>query len=568
MVVHWSGLWLMNGTPNMISGKPKILLSSVTRPFGKRHGDALSTSAQALYQQLWAQDVFRVEVASYHWGLDVIAANIDAPTVVLHYPTLKELAQELKNDYDYVGLTFNPPTFHKLKKMIPVIRKHAPNAKIILGGHGTSLRDGELEGYYDILCREEGIRFFRDLLGEPDRPFKNPLIVFKSSILSLPLMGKTAPLFGGVGCANGCDFCWTSHYFNKKHLRFLDTGQDMMNAILEVKRADPKVNGFIVYDEDLLLNETRGREFLEACRKSDERFSLSVFASVKALSQYKPSELAEMGISMAWIGFEGMQSDYEKQKGVSYEKLFNDLRSVGVSVAASMIIGFDYQTAEIIEREYAELLRLKPAVCQFLIYGPSRGTPLHERLDKEGRLSDVATHLHSMADGFTLAFDHPNISAPAMKLIARQMYKGEYHHLGSTAFRTIEVALSGYLNNKQSDAPRLKIRAGLQKKQLRKAQAAKRAGIRFSPNNLVRARVERLFEEIEQEIGPAPALEEAGSYLLLAAGAWTKVKYKLRGASQVSPRRYVYNFQEKKTLGSAHRSIRRKITKFLPFGPI
>ena len=62
----------------MINGKPKILLSSVTRPFGKRHGDAFSTSAQALYQQLWAQDVFRVEVPSYHWGLDVIAANIEA----------------------------------------------------------------------------------------------------------------------------------------------------------------------------------------------------------------------------------------------------------------------------------------------------------------------------------------------------------------------------------------------------------------------------------------------------------------------------------------------------------
>lgn len=553
----------------MRNGKPKILLSSVTRPFGKRHGDAFSTSAQALYQQLWAQDVFRVEVPSYHWGLDVIAANIEAPTVVLHYPTLRELADELKNGYDYVGLSFNPPTLHKLRKMIPVIRKHAPDAKIILGGYGTAMRDDELEGLYDLICRGEGIAFFRELLGEEDKPFRNPVFVFKSALMSLPMMGRTAPLFGGVGCANGCDFCWTSYYFKKKHIRFLQTGDEMMDAIVAIKRADPKVGGFIVYDEDLLLNEKRGREFLAAVRESDERFSLSVFASVKALSKYEPTELAEMGLSMVWIGFEGMQAGYEKQVGKSYEELFRELKNVGISVAASMIIGFDYQTPEIIEREYAELMRLKPTVCQFLIYGPSRGTPLYERLDEEGRLGDVITHLPIMADGFTLAFDHPHISAPTMKNIARQLYEGEYEHLGSTAFRSIEVALMGYRALKDRPEPRLQIRAEIQKKLLRKAQAAKKAGIMFAPNNLVRARVEYLYDEIEREIGPPPGYIDVASNLVLAAGGWTKLKFAVQDAAQVSSRRYVYNFEEPRTLGTMGRSLRRKIAKIpRPFGPI
>ena len=174
----------------MKNSKPKILLTSVIQPFGKRHGDAFSTTPQALLQLMWAQDIFRIEDPAYHWGLDVIANNIDAPTVVLHYPTMRELIRELKKGYDYVGISFNPPTFHKLKKMVPVIRKYAPGAKIVLGGHGTALRDDELEGYYDLLCREEGIAYFRELLGEPleGRQFKTPPIVFKS----LPLLAAAA----------------------------------------------------------------------------------------------------------------------------------------------------------------------------------------------------------------------------------------------------------------------------------------------------------------------------------------------------------------------------------------
>jgi radical SAM superfamily enzyme YgiQ (UPF0313 family) len=528
-----------------MSQSPKVLLTSVIRPFGKRHGDAFSTTTQALHQLMWAQDMFRIEDPAYHWGLDVIAANIQAPTVVLHYPSLSELIRELRKGYDYLGISFNPPTFHKLKRMIPAIRKHAPNTKIVLGGHGTALRDDELAGLYDILCREEGIRFFRKLLDEPEQPFKTPPFVFESSLFSLPLLGKSAPIFGGVGCANGCDFCMTSHYFKKQHIRFLETGQQMLDAILEIKRGDPQVESFVIYDEDLLLNATRGRQFLDACRKTDERFGITVFASVKALSQYEPRELAEMGVTSAWIGFEGVQAGYGKQQGKSYAELFDQLKEVGIGPAASMIIGFDYQTPETIEREFAELLRLKPMVSQFLIYGPTRGSALHERLAAEGRLNDVAEYMFPMMDGFTLGFHHPHISPPTMKLLARQLYRGEYQFLGPTIYRTIEITLRGYRNLKNATEPRLKLRAEMQKEFLLHAYAARRIGMAFAPNNLVRTRVEHLYQDLERELGPAPKLQELQSYAVLPFGLWTRLKLKYDVFTQSPPRRHEYNSPER-----------------------
>ncbi|MBW2528765.1 MAG: hypothetical protein JRI23_31610 [Deltaproteobacteria bacterium] len=533
-----------------MSQRPRILLTSVARPFGRRHGDAFSTTTQALHQLMWAQDIFRIEDPAYHWGLDVIAANISAPTVVLHYPSLRELARELRKGYDYIGISFNPPTFHKLKRMIPVIRKHAPQTKIVLGGHGTALRDDELEGYYDLLCREEGIQYFRKLLGEPDQPFRTPPFVFKSQLFSLPLLGKTAPIFGGVGCTNGCDFCMTSHYFNKRHTRFLQSGEDVLRAILEVKRHDPEVESFVVYDEDLLLNQKRGREFLEACRATDERFTISVFASVKALSQYEPTELAEMGVNSAWIGFEGMQAGYAKQEGKPYEQLFRELKDVGISPAASMIIGYDYQTLEVIEREYAELLRIKPDICQFLIYGPTRNTPLFHKLDEEGRLDEIAYHLYPMMDGFTMGFAHPNISAPTMKMMARQLYRGEYHHLGPSVFRVMETALRGYRHLKGVDRPRLRIRAAMQKEFLVNGFAAQNIGQAFAPNNLVRARLAYLFEDLEREFGPAPPLQKLQSYAVLPFGLLTRLKFKYHLLEQSPPRRHEYNMPDGRHVGA------------------
>ena len=536
-----------------MSDRPKLLLTSVTRPFGKRHGDGFSTTASALYQMMWAQDVFRIDDPAYHWGLDVIANNIDFPSVVYHYPTLSELAAELRrNRYDYVGISFNPPTLHKMKKMVPVIRKWAPDAKIILGGFGTALSDEELDGYYDLLCREEGITFFRKLLNQPleNGTFKTPPVIFTSHLFSLPLLGKTAPIFGGVGCANGCDFCMTSHFFKRKHHQFLKTGGDIVQAILDVKKVDPEVESFVVYDEDLLLNKKRGQEFLEACRDTDERFAISAFGSVKALSQYDPETLAEMGVSSIWVGFEGLKCDYDKQKGKSYKQLFDELKSVGIAPAASMIIGFDYQTVEIIEQEFTEFLKLQPAISQFLIYGPSRGSPFYDRMEQEDRLNDVSKYLYAMQDGFTLAFEHPKISAPTMKLLARQLYRGEYQFLGPTIYRTLDISLRGYRALKNSSSKRLQVRAEMQKDFLRNAQAARTIGILMAPNNLVRHRVERTFEEIEKELGPAPTLQELQNYAVLPLGLWTKFKYKYDLFSQVGPRRTEYNLSRQTGLGA------------------
>ena len=149
----------------------KVLLTSVCRPLGLKYGDAPSVGYELLYGQVTrAQGLFSPRTVNIHYSLEYIAENLDTPTVVLQYPSKREFIKELKKGYDYVGISFIMAVMHKMKEMVALIREYAPNSQIVLGGYGTVLKDDVLKPYADHICREEGVGYFRRLLGEPEIP--------------------------------------------------------------------------------------------------------------------------------------------------------------------------------------------------------------------------------------------------------------------------------------------------------------------------------------------------------------------------------------------------------------
>lgn len=482
---------------------PRILLSSVCKPFGPRYGDGFGTSFEGTHQLMWAQGVFRPRGTTTQWGIDFIAHNLNAPVTTLHYPTLKQFKNELRQGYDFVGIAFNASTLHKLLPMAEAVRRIAPRTKLILGGYGTAL-DTSMLPKADYICRGEGVRFMRELLGEPlDTPLRQPVITQKTRIFSMPL-GKTGYIFAGLGCPNGCDFCATSHYFNRKHIAFLPDGAAILQAIQELHAKEPDITTYWINDEDFLLNQKRGRGYLEAVRNSTlPPVSLSIFSSVKALSQYTATELVEMGVDWIWVGYEGKRAGYAKMAGRPYSELFPDLHRHGITVMASMIIGFDYQTAAIIQEEFDELMELRPSICQFLIYGPAFGTPLYDRMKKENRFQDDTMTTSSKQDGFSLGFTHPHIGAEEMVSIQRGLYRQEFERLGPSVFRAAEDWLEGYKNLKDHELPRVKAKA------LQHGHKAHRAALMLNAS-------QRWVQP-----GPAELLKNLRSKILSATGSLT-----------------------------------------------
>jgi len=365
----------------------------------------------------------------------------------------------------------------------------------------------------------------RRLLGErTDRPIRQPTITQQSTLFSLPVLDRIGYVIAGLGCPNGCDFCATSHYFGKKHVRLLPDGPAILEAIERLRREVPGLDSFWINDEDFLLDESRGRGFLEAIRKSDlPPLSISVFGSVKGLSQYTAAELVEMGIDWIWVGFEGRRAGFAKMQGRPYDELFADLHQHGISVMASMIIGFDYQTPEIIREEYESLLALRPSMCQFLIYGPAHGTPLRERMIAEGRLDSEVMDNHALHDGFSLGFRHPHIGRDEMSAIQRGLYREEFARLGPSVFRVIDDCLAGYLTLRAHPAERVRAKAERLGRKAHRAMALL-PGSRQFLGDAPAAWVRGLQERIAAATGPMTASERISSLLIPAAIRYTNFK--------------------------------------------
>jgi haloalkane dehalogenase len=515
--------------------KTKLLLTSVCRPFGGP-GEGDSVGAELFHAQVTrAQGPFSLRQVIRVWALDYLAENVQAPTVTLHYPSRRELVRELcSGDYTHVGINFVVATFHKLREMVPLIRQHAPRAKIILGGYGTVLPDELLRPFGDAICREEGVRFLRRTLGEPEAgPVRHPHAPIPSvSILSYQLPSVVGHVTAGLGCSNGCDFCCTSHFFRQKYVPFSSTGREIYESLLATRRrarAEGQImKGFVLIDEDFFLHQRRAREFLDCVREGGEALSIMGFGSVRGLSQFSAREIAEMGFDLIWNAFEGAGAGYRKQQGKSLAELYAELKAVGCAQLTSMIIGFPYQTEQIIWQELEQLMALEPALVQCLIYFAFPGTPFHQQVIAENRYRERYRKGPDLRrwDGFAMHFSHPHFQRPErVEELQREIYAADFARLGPSPLRLARVWLTGYENLRKDASPLLRQRAERLREDVRATLPLTRAAMAFGPSREARAQARRLRRDIVRLTGEPSVREralEAGAPALYLASRLTR----------------------------------------------
>ena len=510
----------------------KLLLTSVCRPLGPKYGDGESVGYELLYGQVTrAQGLFSPRATHIHYALDYIANNLEIPTVVLHYPSRRELIRELKKGYDFVGISFIVATFHRAKETVSLIRKYSPDTKIILGGYGTVLDDDTLRQYGDYICREEGVWFMRRLLGEPEIsvPYKHPLIESRMKVLSVPV-SKTGLIFAGLGCPNGCDFCCTSHFFKRRHIKLLPKGKDIYDVVERYLIRDPEMV-FTVIDEDFLLDKKRAMEFRDCVLAGGRSISIFVFSSIRALSRYAVEEILEMGIDGVWIGYEGTRSGYSKQSGKPAHELISELRQNGITVLTSMIVGFEYQTPEIISQELDGLMDLRPELAQFLIYSPPPGTPFYDRVLSEDlmrpKYAEDADKRWQDGCGFNSMVKHPTMSSSEIEGAQRWCFEQDFQRLGPSIYRIIEAWSKGHRKWRRSSNTFLQKKADILAKDIRKAYPMFLVGRLLGPNKNIRSWIRKLQYKVYTDLGAPTMSERLISLIGLGAAAWTALKLRL-----------------------------------------
>lgn len=515
-----------------------ILFTTVCRPFG-RPGEGDSVGAELFHAQVTrAQGIFSLRQVIRCWALDYIAENISTPSVVLHYPSEQELVKELRSRrYDLVGVNFVAATLHKARRVVALIREHAPGAKIVLGGYGTVLPDELLAPLADHICREEGIAFMRRLLGEDTaRPVSHPYAPIPvPTLFSYPRPAKVAHITGGLGCPNGCDFCCTSHFFKRQYIPFCNTGQELHETILKMEKAalaaGDQLDSFIFIDEDFFLQKRRAREYLDCVRREGRARSIMAFGSIRGLSQFTADEIAEMGFDTIWTAFESPSAGYEKTKGRDPGELIRDLGARGVGVLSSMIIGFPHQSRADILRDFRQLMCYGPALTQVLIYFAFPGTPLHDRVVAEDLYLPQYRKDpdYRRWDGFSMHFKHDNLTAAEMESLQRELYRQDFEQLGPSMLRLVEIWFNGQEQLRSSPNPLLQARAQRMLASCRAAVPGIFAALLFGPGSKARGRAFRLLRRIAKEKGGLKRgdIIQCAAVVLLSAWTWLTLKLKL-----------------------------------------
>ncbi len=510
----------------------KVLLASVFGPFAC---DDEYGSRKINPMELWHNQVTRVQgpfslrMFNRSWGLMMIQANIEAPCVVLDFPSLERFEQELREHrYDIVGISAIPPNVIKVEEMCRRIRHHQPDATIVVGGHVAAITDLESRLDADWIVRGEGVRWFQEFLGDDtNRSIRHPLIESgigvrtMGSAASSKIFGRTATLIPSVGCPFGCDFCSTSAMFGGKgnHIAFYETGEALFDVMCQLEES-LNVHSFFVMDENFLLYRPRALRLLELIEQGGKEWSLQVFSSANVVRSYSTEELIRLGLSWLWVGLEGEDSGYDKLKRADTFKLIDELRSHGVRVLGSTILGLPDHTPESMDRVIDYAVRHNSDFHQFMFYSPSPGTPFFHKLAQQGQLKTESEFPWPEWHGqLGFSWRHPNFRDGEETQFILKAFQRDFEVNGPSVLRTIRTLLQGRQRYKEHPDPRIRRRFARESRGLGKQGVAATAAAKeyYRDHPTLHAKMSRLLEDLCDEFGDsARHIAEAAGPPLLA----------------------------------------------------
>ena len=246
------------------------------------------------------------------------------------------------------------------------------------------------------------------------------------------------------------------------------------------------------------------------------------------------------------------------------DEILTELREHGITVLTSMIIGFDYQTPEVVSRELDGLMKLKPSLAQFLIYGPVPGTPFHERVIRDNLLHDKYTTnkdlYYRRADGFTTMIKHPTLSPAQIEEMQRWCFDEDFQRLGPSIFRTMEARLIGYQKLKNSPNPMVRAKANYYAKEMRAAYPVYLAGSLFGPNPQIRQWIADLEKSMHAELGAPSLKERVMSIIAVGAALWTAFTLKFNLFQHPGRIRNEYRMPGRKSAHQLWEELQRKVS--------
>ncbi len=297
---------------------------------------------------------------------------------------------------DLVGITSYTMTAPRVYELADEFRRRGK--KVVLGGYHPTAMPQEAIQHADSVVLGEAELTWPELIHDLERgvlkQFYGPNPDFDMAAIP-PIrrdLIRQNPMIGAVqstrGCPNQCEFCAIAS-FCKHEVKH----RPVKNVVDEIKQMPNRI--FVIHDPSLTVNPSYSRElFKELIRQKVHKGWVSNGNSnVLGKIDDEFLDLAKKSGCVEWfVGFESVSQEALNgikktvNKVEDFKKTIKRLHKHGMAVQGGIIFGFDQDTLEIFDLTLEKMNEWELDAVEINILTPFPGTPLYDRLEREGRI--------------------------------------------------------------------------------------------------------------------------------------------------------------------------------------
>jgi radical SAM superfamily enzyme YgiQ (UPF0313 family) len=330
-------------------------------------------------------------------------AGLTPPGHEVHYFEVDEVANfEPPDDFDLVGISSFTAKINDAYRLSARFRDRG--MPVVLGGLHVSLMPDEAAQHADAIvvggAEDAWPQVVTDtVLGRLQRRYQGAIRdVFSPERYRMPRFDLLAgrpynriTVQTTRGCPRACEFCAASLRITQRYEQ-----KPVERVIAEIREARKHFpHPFLeLADDNTFLNRPWSKQLLRALQDEHLHYFTETDASI--VHDLELCDLlAASGCRQVLIGFEspraddltGMDpADWKRRQVPHIEHIVDVLQSRGVSVNGCFILGLDNQTDDVFPELLDLVRRSGLAEVQYTVSTPFPGTPLHQRLQHEGRL--------------------------------------------------------------------------------------------------------------------------------------------------------------------------------------
>lgn len=398
---------------------------------------------------------------------------LDCAAISMGFEELKALVSSLKPEI--VGITAMTPTINSAINAASLVKEVLPSSMVVLGGVHPTFMDNEIISNVkavDVVVRGEGeqtlvelvsayerkdefarvlgITYRKDekIIRNPERPYiedldRLPKPAFKHFPLDkYKIFGrKILPVVSSRGCPFQCSFCVTSRVFGKKvRMRSPIGVVDEVEWLLKEFGAD----AITFYDDTFTFSRDRVEKICKEILERGIDVPWDCQTRADCLSPEILREMRRAGCQVITLGIESASQFTLRAVGKGTtpeqnEKAVRMIKEAGISVVASVIVGYPGETMEDVRRTLEFIKKLKLDDAYVCVATPYPGTELYRLIKEKGW---IMVEDWSMYDTLTPVFENPMISEKEL-LDARKRFYDEFYSL---AYILRKLVKGGFYN--------------------------------------------------------------------------------------------------------------------------